>query len=76
MKNKNYLRFVTTIALLTAVILAGGCTTTKTGSTQKANRAEWQWVPSVWVEGSFGVQTSRCSYDDASVGYFCPPGTF
>jgi hypothetical protein len=59
---------------IAALLLAGGCAT-KSGSIQQFDRSDWEWVPSVWVVDSFGNQYSRCSYDDASAGYLCPPGT-
>ena len=75
MKIENSLGIIMAAIFVAATLFAGGCTPTKTGSTQKANQADWEWVPSVWVVDSFGNQYSRCSYDEASNGYFCPPGT-
>ena len=65
------------IAIFMAVsFFAFGCAS-KNSITQQVDRTDWEWVPSVWVEdNSFtGNQYSRCSYDQATNYYLCPPGT-
>ena len=74
MKTRKTLGIIAVTVFLAATLFAGGCTT-KSGSTQQVDRSDWEWVPSVWVVDSFGNQYSRCSYDEGSTGYFCPPGT-
>ena len=66
---------ITVSIFIATMLFAGGCAP-KSGSTQKANMSDWEWVPSVWVNNSFtGNQYRNCSYDDYSNGYLCPPGT-
>ena len=74
MKTRKTLGIIAVTVFLAATLFAGGCTT-KSGSTQQVDRSDWEWVPSVWVVDSFGNQNSRCSFDEASNGYYCPPGT-
>ena len=75
MKIKNSLVVFVATVFVTAALLAGGCTPTKTGSTQKASKAEWEYVPSIWVESDSFNQYRNCVYDEGSAGYLCPPGT-
>ena len=74
MKTRNSLGIMVSIVFIAATLFAGGCAS-KNGSTQKVNQADWEWVPSVWVQNSFGNQYSGCSYDQYNDGYLCPPGT-
>ena len=62
--------------LLAATLFAGGCAP-KSGSTQKVDRSNWEWVPSVWVEDNpfTGNQYRHCYYDQLNAAYWCPPGT-
>jgi hypothetical protein len=63
-------------ALIAVSFIVVGCASTGS-STRQVDRSDWEWVPSIWVEdNSFaGDQFSRCSYDQATNYYICPPGT-
>ena len=74
MKTKNTLGIIVAAVFVAATLFAGGCAP-KSGSKQKVTQADWEWVPSVWVQDSFGGEYSRCSYDISTDGYLCPPGT-
>lgn len=76
MKTQKTVEIIVVTVFLAATLFAGGCAT-KSGSTQKVDRTDWEWVPSVWVEdNSFtGNKYSRCSYDQYYAAYLCPPGT-
>ena len=73
----NGLKVFSLIAIFIAVsFFVVGCAST--GSpTRQVDNSDWEWVPSIWVEdNSFtGSQFSRCSYDQATNYYLCPPGT-
>jgi len=76
MKIRKTLGIIVATVFTAAMLFAGGCAP-KSGSTQKVNMSDWEWVPRIWVEdNSFsGSQYRSCSYDTMSEGYFCPPGT-
>ena len=75
MKTRKIFGFVTVTVFIGAMLFAGGCAP-KSGSTQKTDMSDWEWVPSVWVNNSFSSgQYKNCSYDEYNDGYLCPPGT-
>ena len=51
-----------------------GCAT-KSSSTQQADLSDWEWISSARVVDDKTGQYRDCSYDNASDGYLCPPGT-
>jgi hypothetical protein len=69
-------KFLLMIIFIVVSFFVVGCAS-KNSMTQQVDRTEWEWVPSIWVEdNSFtGNQFSRCSYDQATNYYLCPPGT-
>ena len=69
-------RFSLTAWIILISFFVIGCAA-KNSTTQQFDRADWEWVPSIWVEdNSFtGSQFSGCSYDQATNYYLCPPGT-
>ena len=70
------LEFTLAVIFLVTLVFVNGCAS-KSGSPQQVAGPDWEWVPSVWVEdNSFtGNQFSRCSYDQSTDYYICPPGT-
>jgi uncharacterized membrane protein len=72
--NKQKVFTIITIFIAVSFFVVG-CTSKK-NTTQQIDRSNWEWVPSIWVEdNSFtGNQFSRCSYDQATNYYLCPPG--
>jgi hypothetical protein len=69
-------RFTMVVIFIVVSFLFIGCAS-KNSTNQQVDRSDWEWVPSIWVEdNSFtGNQFSRCSYDQATNYYLCPPGT-
>jgi hypothetical protein len=74
MMGRNSFGIIVGAFFIAATLFAGGCAS-KSGSQQKVNQADWEWVPSVWVVDSFGNKYDRCTYDQYYDGYLCPPGT-
>ena len=74
MKARNTWRIIMATVFIAASVFAGGCAT-KSGSKQKVAQADWEWVPSIWVQDSFGSEYGECSYEISTDGYLCPPGT-
>jgi hypothetical protein len=62
------------LAIAVVSFFFSGCAT-QSGSTQQADLSDWEWVSSAWVVDDQSGQYSDCSFDNASDGYLCPPGT-
>ena len=77
METKKILHVFLAVLFVTAALVASGCAQKSARPTTQADQTNWEWVPRVWVEdNSFtGSQYDRCSYDETTVGYWCPPGT-
>jgi hypothetical protein len=76
MNHRKIFGVMLTAFFLGVAFLAGGCAQ-KTGSAQQANMADWEYVPRIWVEDNSFLtgQYDRCSFDEESGWYLCPPGT-
>ena len=48
MMGRNSFGIIVGAFFIAATLFAGGCAS-KSGSQQKVNQADWEWVPSVWV---------------------------
>jgi hypothetical protein len=62
------------LAIVAISFFFSGCAS-QSGSTKQADMSDWELVPSVWVDSDQTGQYDRCSFDEYSSGYLCPPGT-
>ena len=77
MDTKKILHVFVAVIFVAATIFASGCAQKTTRTTSQVDQTDWEWVPRVWVEdNSFaGRQYDRCTFDENTFGYWCPPGT-
>ena len=77
MEIKKIVNLFLAVIFVAATVLAAGCAQKSARTTMQADQTNWEWVPRVWVEdNSFtGGQYDRCTFDEGSTGYWCPPGT-
>ena len=77
MGTKKILHILLALIFVAATVIASGCAQKTTRTTKQIDQTNWEWVPRVWVEDNsflFG-QYDRCSFDEETFGYWCPPGT-
>jgi hypothetical protein len=77
MDAKKILNILLAVIFIAATVFASGCAQKTAQTTKQVDQSDWEWVPRVWVEdNSFGGrQYDRCTFDENTFGYLCPPGT-
>ena len=75
MDTKKILHVFVAVIFVAATVFASGCAQKTTRTTSQVDQTDWEWVPRVWVEDTPGSQYDRCSFDEKTTGYWCPPGT-
>ena len=77
MGTKKTLHILLVFLFVTVAALTTGCGQKTTRTSSQVDQTNWEWVPRVWVEDNSlaGRQYDRCSFDESTVGYWCPPGT-
>jgi len=77
METKKLVHVLLAVIFVAATVIASGCAQKTTRTSNQTDQTNWEWVPRVWVEdNSFtGGQYDRCTFDEETFGYWCPPGT-